>query len=485
MIDLGSKVFSKKIKSWRSVSSETMEKYGAMVRESEGVEYAIEYPYGGGAFKVRSLASKDFLSEGAMSDKSLFGMDRFIPGSKPAIVITEGELDAMSAHETVGKYAVCVSVRSSTTARKDCERAYKYINSFDKIYLNLDNDTPGIGAATQIATLFDVNKVYSVDLGSIENCKDANDCLTQGRTADYIKCWFNARKFLPKGIVSSYADIEQALRRRGQDALVDYPFPTLQGMTYGIRPGEMVLFTAQEKVGKTSVFRALEHHVLKTTDHNIGIIHLEESEKRSIQGLLSYEFKEPVHLPDSSISVEDQLSKYKELTRGEDGRVCLYTHFGSDDPNTILDMIRYMVVVCKCKIVFLDHITMLVTGFEGDDERKKLDYLSTRLAMLAHELDFALILVSHVNDDNKTRGSRNISKVADVIIHLSRNIEATGYDERNTIEVMLKGNRFYSASGPAGYLKYDQHTDTIKELTVENAGEKYGAVYQTEVQNPF
>jgi twinkle protein len=209
--------------------------------------------------------------------------------------------------------------------------------------------------------------------------------------------------------------------------------------------------------------RAIEYHLLTTTDHNIGIIHLEEQEKRSVQGLVSYELQTPCHLPTSSASKEDQIEAYKRITK-RDGRLSFYTHFGSDDPDSILDTIRYLVTVCHCKFIFLDHITMLVTGFEDDDERKKLDYISTRLAMLTRELNFTLFLVSHVNDDGKTRGSRNISKIADLIVHLDRDIESADPSQRNRTNLLVKGNRFGGTTGPAGCLLFNSDTYTIKEV---------------------
>jgi KaiC/GvpD/RAD55 family RecA-like ATPase len=115
----------------------------------------------------------------------------------------------------------------------------------------------------------------------------------------------------------------------------------------------------------------------------------------------------------------------------------------------------------------------LVTGFEGDDERKKLDYLSTRLAMLTRELDFTLFMVSHVNDDGKTRGSRNISKVADLIISLDRNIEAESFEERNKTRLTIRGNRYAGLSGPAGCLVFDPKSFTLSELKVTDEAPSY------------
>jgi hypothetical protein len=117
---------------------------------------------------------------------------------------------------------------------------------------------------------------------------------------------------------------------------------------------------------------------------------------------------------------------------------------------------------------------MLVTGFEQDDERRKLDYISTRLAMLTRELDFTLMLVSHVNDDGQTRGSRNIAKVADIILNLSRDIENPIFQERNKTYIMVQGNRFAGLTGPAGILWFDQASFTLKEMELDDVAQGSG-----------
>jgi twinkle protein len=450
---------------FRGLTLETMRTYGVLTDvDADDNPVKLRFPYGPNANKVRLCQQKEFYCEGEFKDGlPLFGMDRFGAGAHKAVTITEGELDAMSVHQMFGGRHAAVSVRGSASARADCERARDYLNSFSRVYLCFDNDKPGQEAAREVAKLFDINKVYHVNM---DRFKDANDYLTNDAVFEFTQTWNNAKSFKPKGIVSDYNSIADILAKEGNKAAASYPFPTLQELTYGIRHGELVLITAQEKVGKTEIIRAIEYHLLKTTDENIGVIHLEEGEKRASQGLIGYELGCPVHLPDAGVSVDDQVAALKSLTKRDD-RLHLYAHFGSDDPNTILDIIRYLVTVCHCKYIFLDHITMLVTGFEDDDERKKLDYLSTRLAMMTRELDFTLFLVSHVNDDGKTRGSRNISKVADLIVHLERNTEGATLDERNTTSVMVKGNRFAGKSGPAGYLWFDDVSYTISEKQVK------------------
>ncbi len=454
---------------WRGVGSDTMKKYSTVTRvNGDGLPVEIVFPYGSGTSKVRSLKEKKFFWEGSPKDVNLFGEGVFPPGSARAIVITEGELDALSAYQMLG--VPSVSVKNAQGAIKDCSAARDYLNSFEKIYLCLDNDAPGQEATKKVAALFSPGKVYHMKLGTF---KDANEFLQAGKRQEFKALWLNTKMYLPEGIVGSYEQIEGILRSEECAPIGEYPFETLNQSSLGIRPSEVVLITAQEGVGKTEVIRSFEHHLLKTTDYNMGVIHLEEKGQRSVQGLIGYELRNPVHLPDSTVSVSDQLETYKTLTR-KDGRLYLYPHFGSDDPNVILDIIRYMATACECKFIFLDHITMVVTGFETDDERKKLDFLSTRLAMLVTELDFTLFLVSHVNDDNKTRGSRNISKVSHLWLHLDRNVEAESLDARNTTKLTIKKNRFGGTTGPCGALFFDAGTFTLDEkIAYEKADEEH------------
>src|SRR5690606_12201036 len=123
----------------------------------------------------------------------------------------------------------------------------------------------------------------------------------------------------------------------------------------------------------------------------------------------------------------------------------------------------FLVANCGCKYIFLDHISIVVSGLVEEDERKALDKISTQLAMLANDLEFALILVSHVNDHGQTRGSRNISKVAHKWIHLDRDITAADEDERNTTYVTVKKNRGGHETGPAGKLFFDPETYMMTE----------------------
>lgn len=443
---------------WRGVTQSVMTKFRVRTKiDSEGKPLALGFEYPNGAIKIRDVAVKKFTSVGEMKEAHLFGKNIFNAGSSGSITIFEGELDAMSGYQMLG--TPCVSVRSASSALKDCQSEYDYLSSFSKIYICFDNDEPGKKATQEVGALFGNDKVFHVKLTKY---KDANDYLLHGDASEFKNAWHFAKRFVPDTVITSYNEVENILRSKRKEAICSYPFARVQDMTYGMRTGEVVLLKALEGIGKTEFIRAIEYHVLKNTDANIAILHLEEPSDRLIRGLAGYELGTPVHLPDSEVTDDETLEAYKRLTR-RDERVHIYNHFGSDDPDLVLSVIRFLVVSCGCKFVFLDHITMLVTGIEQSDERQKLDYISTKLAMMAEELDFCLVFISHVNDDGQTRGSRNISKVAHLVMSLNRDKLAVSEKERNTTHLLIEKNRFGATTGPAGSLFFDRSTFVLRD----------------------
>ena len=445
---------------WRGLTRSTMEFFGikTAVRE-DGKPLHILCPYPLGQ-KGREVEEKKFFSKGDMSTPQLFGSDKFSAGSAKAITIYEGVLDAPSGYQMMGSKYPSVAVRSSSSAKEDCAANYEYLNSFEKIYLCFDNDPQGEKASKKVASLFDYNKVHVVKLTK----KDANEYLQAGEEKQFVSIWHNSQRYLPEGISCSFSEFGEILKKKDSEAVATFPFPSLQAATYGIRPGEVYLVTGLEGIGKTTLLRSLEHHILKTTDINVGVIHLEEPKSMVLKGLATLELGSPVHLPDSPYDVEAILNAVKALCR-RDGRLHIYSHFGTDDPDIFLEKLRFLFSVAECRVVLFDHITMLATGAKDRDEREVLDYLTTEMNKMVIDRNGALVMISHVNDEGLTRGSRYISKCAKTWIHLTREKTASTEAERNVGQVTLNKNFFGSTTGPCGKLLFNKDTFKITELT--------------------
>jgi len=439
-----------------------MRRYDVKTKVAEdGKPISLGYKYPNESYKIRSLTEKHFYSVGDIATAGLYGRDKFPIGCNKWITVTEGEGDALSLNQVVN--LPVVSVQSAATAYRDCVTDRDYLNSFERIYFAFDGDAAGREALQRVAKLFDYNKVFVL---KFDRHKDASDYLQAGHLDELRNIWHNAKRYLPENIISSLDEFKKLLKDPPVWG-IKYPFPTLSAMTYGIRPAETVLITAQEGVGKTEILHAIEHKLLTETNDNVGAIFLEEPKQRHLQALAGVQLKRPVHLPDSGCS-PDQVVAALEQVLVTDDRLHLYSHYGSDDPDVLLDTIRFLVTARRVVYVLLDHITMAVSGLAGEDERRALDYLATRLEMMVKELGFSLIVVSHVNDLGQTRGSRLISKVCDIRVDVIRDIVNPDPIIKNTCYLTISKNRPIGKTGPAGALLFDPLSYSYTEVANDN-----------------
>ncbi len=443
---------------WRGVTRETMEFYGIKTKvDTKGVPVSLAFVYPNTASKIRLRDKKEFYSVGEISKAGLFGRDKFDPLAHKSITITEGELDALSAFQMLG--TPCVSVSSSSSGVRDCVRDFAWLRQFETIYLCLDGDSPGRECAGAISRLFPYGQVRDVRLSVY---KDANEYLQNGKETDFRNIWFTAKNYLPDTIKSSLSDFKTILEVADTVGIPYANFNQLTEMTYGIRTGECILVTAQEGVGKTEFLHALEYDILKTEAGNVAGIFLEETPRRHLQALAGIHLRRPVHLPDAGTSPNEVADAITEILRTDD-RLFLDVQFGSTDVQSLLSNIRFLVAGCGCRVVILDHISVAVGALEGEDQRRALDLFFTSAETMVKELDFALIVVSHVNDYGQTRGSRWGGKMADIRIDLTRDV-ANG---SNVLDIFVSKNRFSGTTGHAGSYEFNpiSRCYTVAETT--------------------
>jgi len=140
-----------------------------------------------------------------------------------------------------------------------------------------------------------------------------------------------------------------------------------------------------------------------------------------------------------------------------------------------------MAKACDCRVVFLDHISIVVSGQDLGDERKAIDNMMTKLRTLVQELEITLICVSHLrrpqgntgHEDGQAvslsqlRGSGSIAQLSDAVITLERNSMAEDENERHMTKIAVAKNRYNGYTGPACVLKYDMETGRMMEMQEE------------------
>jgi twinkle protein len=130
-----------------------------------------------------------------------------------------------------------------------------------------------------------------------------------------------------------------------------------------------------------------------------------------------------------------------------------------------------------CKWIFLDHVSIVVSGQDGD-ERKMIDILMTKLRSLVEETQVGLLLVSHLKRPEgrgfeegreitlgHLRGSAGLGQLSDMVIGIERNQQDE--DTKNQSTVRILKNRFSGETGIACYLEFDNQTSRLTELSIE------------------
>ena len=459
----------------RGINADVVKKYGVTLQYGEdGLIKKHCYPYHNVdgehiGNKVRTTDTKDFMYDGNSKDVGLFGENVFKGGGK-YITVCEGELDAMSVHQMFGNKYASVSLRTgSKGAKNDIKRSLEYLESFDAVVLCFDTDVAGKEAVRSVVDLFSPNKVRVCNL----HRKDANDMLMAGQIANFTRQWWDAKPYRPDGIVAS-EETWDILTEEIRVESVPYPWLGINELTYGFRTGELVTITSGAGMGKSQMVRELEHYLLNATEDNIGVLALEESVKNTTLGVMSIEANKPLHL-DLDNTDDEELRGYWEATMGK-GRMFMYDHFGSTSEDNLLSKVRYLAKGLDCKWIVLDHLSIVVSDQEVQDERKAIDSIMTKLRQLVQETGIGLFLVSHLRRPmgkgheeggqislSELRGSASIAQLSDMVIGLERNQQADDARVRNTTIVRVLKNRFSGLTGPACSLHYDKLTGRMKE----------------------
>ena len=463
----------------RNLEANTLRKYGVGTVGFSGTT-GQAYPYTDSQGKVVAqkvrLPDKSFpLVKGpgyeALEKCQLFGPSVYGDRFDRQVVVTEGELDALSVAQALDFKVAVVSINTGAgNAAKCLKNSYLWLDRFSDIVLWFDDDKPGNDAMEECAKLFKVGKVR---LAKAAGFKDASDVLQADRPGDIRTAIYAAAKWRPKGIVNAADNEEDVLAPTDDDSVFryDWPWSPLNDMFGPIMPGQVVYNVAGTGVGKTTATYHVLLHLVKQ-GAKVAVFSFEGTRREIKLGLLTVASGtrldiEP--LPDE---------KMRELHR---------TYFGNRaielfDPETaewsmeaIEGYVRYCAKGLDVQVMLIDPLSYVVAGMDQSaDERRALDMVSRNMAGVAKELGIHLQISHHLSRPmtgpgheegaptslNHIRGSGGIAAFATIVIGHERNQQAEGDDALLTQLRSLK-NRPRSRTGPIMVLEYSLATGQL------------------------
>ena len=459
----------------RNLTQETCEKWGYLVGKSrDGKPCQIAgYRDGNGALVAQKLRFKDkkFTIVGRLPP-GLYGQWLWRDGGK-MVVITEGEIDALSVSQLQGnKWPVVSLPNGAQGGTKAVAEALEWLAKFDKVVLLLDTDEPGRKAALACARILPPGKAY---IGTLP-LKDANEMLVAGRGAELIDAIWGAKQFRPDGIVS-LEDIRQDVMQ-DPDLGLPWCFESLTNATYGRRYGEVYAVGAGTGVGKTDFLTQQIDMDIGELAQSVGVFFLEQQPAETVKRVAGKRAGRCFHVPDDGWTHEELVAAYDSLQNT--GRLFLNDHFGMSSWDDIRDSIRYLRHAEGVRIFYLDHLTALASG--SGEERVELERIMAEIGKLVKELDCMLILVSHLSTPEGKpheeggrvmirhfKGSRAIGFWCHYMFGMERNQQADDPGEATITTFRILKDRYTGRStGKTFHLSYDRDTGRLYETDPDN-----------------
>jgi len=455
----------------RKLSPETLKKYGYRIRPDTQVHAAPYYDQNNTLVAVHTRGpDKDFRWEGKMRGVKLFGQHIQQDKGK-RVVVTEGEIDAMSISQAFGNKWPVVSIPSgSKSAVKSVRDNLEWLNGFDEVVLAFDGDEPGKRAVEDVAVMLKPGQVRHVVWPT--DLKDASDVLVdKGPEVLRGLIQFEAQEWRPDGIVSGEALWDHVVDFWDRpESKIQLPWFGLTEKTHGLRGGELWVWTAGTGVGKSTATNEVVFKSLKD-DPSVtwGVVALEEGVGQTITRYLSLASDRPFHLDREGVSAEDLRPLFDKYVKG---RIHFYDHFGSVACDALVSKIRYLACGLGVDYILLDHISIAVSAIDNEDERKAIDGLVTELRSIAEQTGVGIHIVSHLRRIGKSdrgheegdrvrlshlRGSGSIAQLADMVVALERDKQ----DPSSPTVCRVLKNRYSGQEGVACKLKYDTETGRL------------------------
>ena len=431
------------------------------------------------AVHVRTLP-KTITWVGKPKGAQLFGQHQ---GGGGHLIITEGEIDAMSVYEATWKMTESMTIVSITSGVNAClnnlKANLKFISGFSRVTIFFDQDDVGRTWAVKAAELLGPKTKIVSSLGSY---KDANEAWVAGERDLIRSAIRNARSWRPDKIVTAIDLFDEVLDPKVSRGL-ELPWSGWNKCTEGLKPGEVWLIAGGSGIGKSLFTRSIALH-LAMNGTKVAYIALEESCATTMERMLSEALAAPFHLM-SKRERQECKDAAKDAAKKFAANLYLLDQFGSDDFDTFISTVKYYVCNEETPVVILDHFSLLADGIAlNTDQRRAIDKAIKDIKTLAMDLKFTFIVVSHLSRSggfgpsheegggptgpslSELRGSHSLAQIPDYIWMLQRNPLDTVTP--NETSCWLKKNRVKGEVGLMTRLTFNPKTCRFTEQIMPN-----------------
>jgi KaiC/GvpD/RAD55 family RecA-like ATPase len=473
---------------YRGISAETHKFFGVRTFfDSEGNPVEQYYPCTQDGkltgYKKRELPKKFGGNIGRTGKEcELFGQFRFQQPNSKYCLIVGGEVDVLSAYQMLDQYrksknqdfdTVVVSPTvGETGSEKQLALQYEWFNQFEKIVVGFDSDEPGQEAALKAVRALPKGKVFIANW----TMKDPNEFLKSSEERTFISDFFNAKKYVPTGVLASDQLYDRIL---SQSAVARVPFPQFMSelndlFAGGLPLGHIINVAADTGLGKTTLVNEMIYDWIFTSPHKVGVVSMELDAGQYGEVLLSRHLSRKLALIGNSeekisyLKSETVRNKADDLFTNEEGVARFYLLDNRDGSiEEIQETVEQLVISCGCKLIVLDPLQDILDGLSNEEQAVFMKWAKSMIK--SHGITF--VFINHMrktpagqsgaDSEQNIMGSSTIIKSASANILLKRDKTSEDPIERNTTYIIVTKNRICGLTGDAGSMYYENETHTL------------------------
>lgn len=416
----------------RKLSADTLRRYGyflgsfngqpvqvAPYHDQQGVVVAQKLRFADKGSGMPVLKGEGFTS---LHDCQLFGQHLF-GGKDRLVVVTEGEIDAMSVFQALGGKQAVVSVQGGAAgAKKGIQRNLLWLMNFDTVVLFFDNDEAGRVAVEECAPLFQGSGT-TVKVARIEGTKDASEALQKNRPGDITQAVYGSSVWSKPGILSardvlSRVDFDAPPPRR-----YSTPWPHLTDVLYGgLSEADVIFILSGAGKGKSTVLFELINHLMEAEKAAVGAMFFEDTLDDIVHGLLTVRTNQRLRLDPGLVKSEVKKEEWGKIANSD----LLHLFDGENAKwgvGNLLDYVRYLAKGCGCRWILVDPLSFLIAQSDERDERRAIDAAVAALASLAKQLGVGIIITHHLT---RPEGDKGHEEGADIALKQARGSNGIG-----------------------------------------------------------
>lgn len=348
--------------------------------------------------KTRVIAEKK-MYQAKDAEPCLFGWHLIDPKLR-SIVITEGEIDAMTLHQ-VGIPALSGNQGAGNHQWIDSD--FQRLERFSNIVICYDNDEAGQKGAREVVGRLGEDRCRIATFPA----KDANEYLNQGATRDdFMRCILAAKSLDPDELVPASAFMAAVIRRMYPSGEDEEFFPPLYIGTeqpwFRFRPGEVTVWTGYNGHGKSQFLGQVMLGLMRM-DERVLIF----SGEMMPETLVDRATRQAAGTGQPSIPYMHHIGDWFAT------RFWVYKHVGAVDTDRLLHVFAYGAKRYGIKHFVVDSMMMLDdVPEEGKGALEAQRQLMLKLAAFAKKYAAHVNLVAHPrkgDDERKNPGKQDVS----------------------------------------------------------------------------